>query len=475
MGELGTAGIALRVAIVGSGPSGFYAAEALFKSGVEVLVDMFDRLPTPYGLVRLGVAPDHQRIKTVIRVYEKLAADPRFAFYGNVSVGTDITVDDLRQYYDAVIFTTGAQSDRRLNIPGEDLPGSHTATAFVAWYNGHPDYRDLRFDLSCETAVVIGQGNVAVDVCRVLAKTVDELRDTDIAQHALDALAESKVKNIHMIGRRGPAQVKFTQIEVKELGALDDCDPIVNPADMELDPLGRAEYDHSDSAPVRRVVPFLEGFSRRPAPAKSRRLHFHFLKGPAAIKGDGRVESIVLEKNALSGEPLNLKARGTGVFEEIPCGLVFRSVGYYGVPVPGVPFDTAAGVVPNKAGRVVEGDGPVPGMYVSGWIKRGPSGVIGTNKPDSLETVEGLLADRHALSPCPIRDSRQLLERLRSTGIRVVTFPEWGRIDAAEVARGKEAGKPREKFTRIAEMLDLLDSGSENHEVTPSSRAASSA
>ena len=461
MGELGTAGNALRVAIVGSGPSGFYAAEALFKSGVEVLVDMFDRLPTPYGLVRLGVAPDHQRIKTVIRVYEKLAADPRFAFFGNVSVGADIAVDDLRDYYDAIIFTTGAQSDRRLNIPGEDLPGSHTATAFVAWYNGHPNYRDLTFDLSCETAVVIGQGNVAVDVCRVLAKTVDELRETDIAQHALDALAESKIKNIHMIGRRGPAQVKFTQIEVKELGALDDCDPIVDPADMELDPMSRVEYDHPDSAPVRRVLPFLEEFSRRPAPAKSRRLYFHFLKGPAEIKGADRVESVVLEKNALSGQPFNLKARGTGALEELACGLVLRSVGYFGVPIPGVPFDNASGVVPNDDGRVLNGIDMLPGLYVAGWIKRGPSGVIGTNKPDSVETVQSLLGDRERITPCPIRETRSLVKRLQAAGLRVVTFSEWERIDAAEIARGKPAGKPREKFTRIPEMLELLDAGAQ--------------
>jgi ferredoxin/flavodoxin---NADP+ reductase len=440
--KLGTERCPLRVAIVGSGPSGFYAADALFKSGRHVTIDMFDRLPTPYGLVRLGVAPDHQKIKSSIRVYEKIAQNPGFAFWGNVKVGRDVLVDELRQFYDALIFAVGAETDRRLNIPGEDLPGSHTATEFVGWYNGHPDYRNRQFDFNTKAAVIIGQGNVAVDVCRILAKTVDELKSTDIVEYALDALAESKIRNIYMVGRRGPAQAKFTQQEVKELGRLAECDPIVDPADMELDPLSRQEADHPDNHHALRILPELQGFAKRPTPTKPKRLHFCFLRSPAEILGAGRVEKILLEKNELTGEPFNLNARGTGELEELPCGLVFRSVGYVGVPMPGLPFDERRGTIYNIDGRVVDKDLPIPGIYVAGWIKRGASGVIGTNKPDSASTVQALLDDLPSLPPSPNRSTQKLEKLLSDRNIKVISFPDWVKIDQAEQELGRTIGKP---------------------------------
>lgn len=456
MSKLGTQDRPLRVAVVGSGPSGFYAAQALFKAELEVRVDIFDRLPSPYGLVRLGVAPDHPKIKNVIGVFERIGAKPECEFYGNVTIGRDLTVEELRRYYDAIVFTYGAESDRRLNIPGEDLPGSHTATEFVAWYNGHPDYRDYHFDLSQETAVVIGQGNVAIDVCRILAKTVDELKHTDIAQHALDALAESKIRDIYMVGRRGPVQAKFTQMEIKEMGKLDACAPCVDPQDLRFDEASQTEYDDPENKSAKRIVPILEEFSSRVSSDTARRLHILFKKSPVEIKGETQVQSIVLEQNELTGEAFQIKARGTGATEELPCGLVFRSVGYRGTPLPGLPFDDRRGVVPNDGGRVLDGDAIVPGLYTAGWIKRGPSGIIGTNKPDSYATVDALLEDVASLRACPTPDSAAVMDLLRERGVRAVSFEDWKTIDAAEIQRGQEAGKPREKFATAEEMLETL-------------------
>ena len=457
MTAIGSPDRPLRVAVIGSGPSGFYAAEALLKSDLNTEVNMFDRLATPYGLVRLGVAPDHEKIKNVIKVYERIAAKDGFAFFGNVHVGKDISIEELRPYHDAIVLAYGAESDRRLGIAGEDFSGSHTATAFVAWYNGHPDFRDATFDLSQETAVVIGQGNVAADVCRILAKTVDELKATDIAQHALDALAESNIKHIHMIGRRGPVQAKFTQLEIKELGKLDDCDPVVKSEDLDFDPASQAELDSPDNKNAPKIVTVLREFAERSPLTKNRKLHFQFRKSPIEIVGAGRVKKIVLETNELTGEPFRIKARGSGHTEELPCGLVFRSVGYRGEAMPGVPFDDGWGIVPNKDGRVLDGDAPVPGLYAVGWIKRGPTGVIGTNKPDSQATVEALLEDIGSAPASPKRNNAALLEDLARRRLRVVSFSDWDSINAAEISRGEEAGKSREKFTRLDDIFRILD------------------
>ena len=443
----------LRIAIVGSGPGGFYAAEALLAAPAPVEVDMFEALPAPFGLVRYGVAPDHEKIKNITARYEKTAAQPGFAFFGNVVVGRDVTVEGLRRYYHAVIFACGAQTDRRLGVPGEDLPGSYTATEFVAWYNAHPDYRERTFDLTHERVVVIGQGNVAVDVARILCKTVDELKDTDIAAHALEELARSRVREVWMVGRRGPVQAAFTPPEIKELGELSDCDTVVDLGELELNEASRAELEVLKWRDAQKNYELLAKLADRTARGAGRRLRIAFYRGPKAIEGERRVEAIVLERNQLTGEPGAQRASGTGVTERIECGAVFRSVGYRGVPIAGVPFDEKAAVFPNVEGRITRDGAVVPGLYAVGWIKRGPSGVIGTNKPDSFETVKHVLADAPSL-PRPAEASREAVARLlESRGVCPVSYEDWKRIDAAETARGVAVGKPREKFVRVDEML----------------------
>ena len=451
----GTTERPLRVAVVGSGPSGFYAAQALLDSNLVVDVAMYDRLPAPFGLVRYGVAPDHARIKNVIRVYEKTASHERFSFYGNVTVPDDMTVPELRTFHDAVILACGAETDRNLGIEGENLPGSYTATEFVAWYNGHPDYQDRTFDLQTEVAVVIGQGNVATDVCRILCKTVAELRNTDITRQALEVLEESKIREVHMIGRRGPVQAAFTPAEIREFGDLADCDPVVDPID--LTNLGReSEAELSDSQ-RRRNLETLEHFSRMTPSRKARRFVVHFLKSPRRLCGSGKLESVILERNQLIGEAGNQKAHGTGETEELQCGAFFRSVGYRGVPIPDLPFDTGNGTIPNEGGRIRDGDMPIAGLYAVGWIKRGPTGVIGTNKPDSQETVRNLLADVPRLPRCETADDGALLQLLQARGVQVVNYEDWKKIDAAEIARGRKVHKPREKFVDRDEMLAAIN------------------
>ncbi len=447
----------LRIAVVGSGPSGFYAAEALLAGGASTQVDMFEALPAPFGLVRYGVAPDHPKIKNIIARYEKTAGHPGFALFGNVEVGRDISVMELRRFYDAVVFASGAQTDRRLGIPGEDLPGSYTATEFVAWYNGHPAYRDHNFDLSHECAVVIGQGNVAMDVARILAKTVDELKHTDIAAHALDVLADSKVREVRMVGRRGPVQAAFTPPELKELGELADCDVLVDPAELELNAASRAELEELKWRDAIKNYELLKNLAARAPAGKNRRLMIQFYRGPQQLQGASHLESVLMERNELTGDAGRQKARGTGVTETVRCGVLFRSVGYRGVPIDGIPFDDRSGVFANLEGRITRDGTAVPGLYVAGWIKRGPSGIIGTNKPDSFETVKHVLADIPALPACeePSRDAVSAL--LAERGVRVVSYEDWRRIDAAEVARGAAVGKPREKFVRVDEMLAVLE------------------
>lgn len=448
-----------RVAIVGSGPAGFYAAEALLKAAPGVRVDMFERLASPFGLVRSGVAPDHPRLKEAIGVYRHIAEQPQLRYFGNVTVGRDITVTELLGCCHAVVLACGAQSDRTMDIPGEELPGSHAATAFVGWYNGHPDYRDRVFDLSGSTAVIVGHGNVAVDVCRILAKTVDELRHSDIAAHALEVLADSRIRDIVMIGRRGPAQARFTHPELRELGTLADCDPVVDPHDLELDAAGRAALADRSNRAALKACQVLQEFAARGAPAHRRRCRIAFLKSPIALRGGDRVERVVLMRNRLDGEPPHQVAEATGDTEELACSIVFRSIGYRGVAMPGVPFDARAGVIPNRDGRVTANGAVVPGLYVAGWIKRGATGIIGTNREDSVLTIDAVLADL-ARSGIPARpDADVLATLLKARGVRVVSYADWQKIDAAEVRRGEAAGKPREKFTRLSDMLEVLARG----------------
>jgi ferredoxin/flavodoxin---NADP+ reductase len=456
MSKLGTEQNPVRIAIVGSGPSGFYATEALFRSQPVVLVDMFERLPSPFGLVRSGVAPDHPKLKQPIQVYQRIADTPQFRFFGNVTVGRDISVGELQACYHAVVFTCGAETDRKLGVAGEDLPGSHTATEFVGWYNGHPDYRDRAFDLSHETAVVIGQGNVAVDVCRILSKTVDELKHTDIAEHALEALAESKIRSIYMIGRRGPAQAKFTHTELRELGELAECDPVVDPGDLELNPASRTELEDRSNRVQIKSYEVLKAFASRPPPTRRRRCYIQFLKSPIELKGEVKLECVVLMRNRLEGEPSHQVASETGETEELACGVLFRSIGYRGVPIAGVPFDQRRGVFPNRDGRIVEGERTVSGLYTAGWIKRGPTGIIGTNREDSVATVNALLADLPSLEGAAKPGAEGVMTILQGRSVRVVGYADWQQIDAAEVKRGAAVDKPREKFTRVQEMLAVL-------------------
>lgn len=457
MSRLGSEQNPLRVAVVGSGPSGFYTTEALIRSEYTVSIDMFERLPVPFGLVRSGVAPDHPKLKEAIFVYERIAKSPEYALLANVTVGRDLTVDELRKTHHAIVFTCGAETDRTLGIPGEDLLGSHTATEFVGWYNGHPDYQDRVFDFSHPVAVVVGQGNVAVDVCRILAKTVDELKHTDITEHALEALAESRVRDIHMVGRRGPAQAKFTHSELKELGELDDCDPVVGSSELELNAQSQLELEDKRSRANRKNFEFLKKFASRSASTRARRCHLHFLKSPVQLVGDGRLTSVVLSRNRLEGEPFEQVARATGETTQLDCGLLFRSIGYRGVPIPEVPFDERRGVFPNEEGRLLDANGVMPGLYAAGWIKRGPTGIIGTNRADSVATVKSLLSDLPNLDAEKKPGAAGLGAQLVGRGVRVLSYGDWQKIDRAEVGRGEPKGKPREKFTGVGEMLATLD------------------
>jgi ferredoxin--NADP+ reductase len=464
MSPIGTPASPLRIAIIGSGPAAFYAAEHVFKqSALVVEIDMFDRLPTPYGLVRYGVAPDHAKIKTVTRAYDAIARNPRFRFFGTVDFGRHVTLADLERHYHQVVFATGAQTDRRMGIPGEDLEGSHPATEFVAWYNGHPDYRDHQYDLSVERAAVVGVGNVAIDVARILVRTPEELVKTDIAAHALEALRASRIKEVFLLGRRGPAQAAFTNPEVKEIGEMADADVTVRADEVRLDPLSQAQLDASDDRMLAKKVEILQGYALRIPEGKSRRLHVRFLVSPVELVADaqGRVTRMRLVRNELvASESGALNAKATGQFEDLEVGLVFRSVGYRGVAVPGVPFHEKWGVIPNEKGRVIDQETkrPVTGVYATGWIKRGPSGVIGTNKPDSVETVTSMLEDvAGGLHWRPSQPDAQAAAALVQARVPlVVSYDDWRRLDALEIANGQAMGRPRIKFTRVDEMMAAL-------------------
>ncbi len=460
----GTSARPLRVAIVGAGPTGFYAADHLLRNPeVVVEVDMFDRLPTPYGLVRLGVAPDHQKIKFVTNAFDKVAASLRFRFYGGVEFGKDVTLADLQAHYHQIVYCTGAQTDRRMGIPGEDLTGSHPATEFVAWYNGHPDYRDCAFDLSQESVAVVGVGNVAADVVRILCRTPEELAITDVADYALEALRKSRVREVYLLGRRGPAQAAFTNPEVRELGELADADITAIPQEVELDPLSRAAVERSQDRATLKKVEMLREYARRAPTGKSRRLVLRFLVSPVELISDGagRVAAMRLVRNELYATSTGaLQPRATDRFEELPVGLVFRSVGYRGVPLPGVPFNESWGVILNDKGRVLDPDTkqPIVGEYAAGWIKRGPTGVIGTNKPDAAETVECMFEDlaRGAVLE-PTRPEAAAAEALvRQRQPNYVSYTDWLKLNEIEVARGRAQGRPRVKLTSVEEMLAAL-------------------
>ncbi|MGD8599868.1 MAG: FAD-dependent oxidoreductase [Gemmatimonadota bacterium] len=463
--RLGSEDQPLRVAVIGSGPAGFYVAESLLKSDLNVQVDMFDRLPTPFGLVRFGVAPDHQKIKSVTRVFDRIAKNENFRFYGNVEIGKDITLDELKARYHQLCFATGAQTDRQMGIPGEDLPRSHAATEFVAWFNGHPDYRDREFDLTAENVAIVGVGNVAVDVARILCRTPEELAKTDIADHALEALSKSKVRNVYMLGRRGPAQAAFTNPEARELGELIGADIHVPAEEAELDPLSAAELEGTEDKNLRTKVEIVQDFASREREGKPRLLTLRFLVSPVELVAgeDGGVRVMRIEKNELVSDGERTFPMGTGHIEELPVDLVFRSVGYRGVPIEGLPFHERWGVIPNEDGRVADpetGD-PLPGLYVSGWIKRGPSGVIGTNKKDGTETAAGMIEDVEAsvtLQPTDT-DPASIDALVHERQPDVVDYEDWTRVDAIELAKGEQSGRPRVKFTSRAQIKEVLTDG----------------
>ncbi|OBF70385.1 NADP oxidoreductase [Mycobacterium sp. 852002-51613_SCH5001154] len=448
-----------HVAIVGSGPSGFFAASSLLKAAdgsenVEVAVDMLEMLPTPWGLVRSGVAPDHPKIKSISKQFEKTAEDPRFRFFGNVVVGEHVQSSELAERYDAVVYAVGAQSDRALNIPGEDLPGSVAAVDFVGWYNAHPNFEEATPDLSGARAVVVGNGNVALDVARILVTDPDVLGVTDIANHALESLRPCGVEEVVVLGRRGPLQTAFTTLELRELGDLEGVDVIVDPAQLE----GITDEEAAAAGKTaKQNINVLRGYAQRDPRPGHRRIVLRFMTSPIEIKGEDRVERIVLGRNELvTDENGRVSAKDTGDREELPVQLVVRSVGYRGVPTPGLPFDEKSATIPNTAGRV---DGS-RNEYVVGWIKRGPTGVIGTNKKDSQDTVDTLLADLDrakdgGLAEFPEDHADKLAEWLASRQPKLVTSAHWEIIDRHERAAGEPHGRPRVKLPNLAEMLRI--------------------
>ncbi len=454
----------LRVAIIGSGPAGFYSSDRLFKkSPVPVKIDMFDLLPTPHGLVRHGVAPDHQKIKTVAKLYDKIASNPAFRFFGLVEFGKHITLGDLKKRYNQMVFATGAQTDKKIDIPGEDIPGSHTATEFVAWYNGHPHSSELDFDMSCERALVIGVGNVAVDVARILCMRPEELSKTDIANYALEKLAASNIREIYIIGRRGPAQAAFTNPELREIGKLENTCVRARKDEVALDSLTREILKNNPDVPTEKKLEILRGFVENTAGGKEKNLYLRFLLSPVRIDAgeNGRVCKVVLAKNKLvknnEGKIIAVASNRT---EEIEAGLVFRSIGYRGIALRDVPFDISAGVIPNSSGRVLDKPGgeTVEGLYTAGWIKRGATGVIGTNKTDSAETADSMIEDfangvfiKSEFAENPIET---LLEK---KNLNYVSYNKWSLLDKHETEQGRKTGRPRVKYTSIEDIIKAME------------------
>ena len=445
------------VAIVGAGPSGFYSAEALLLSGNAIDVHVFDRLPVPYGLVRHGVAPDHQKLKQVTTVFERIAGHPGFAFFGNVAIGESLHVDDLLDAYDAVILATGAESDSLLGIAGEELAGVHAARAFVGWYNGHPDLADATYDFDHEDAVVVGHGNVALDVARMLVAPVDYLKTTDITPAALEQLSTSRIRRVHLVGRRGPAQASFADKELRHLSELDFCELVVDAAALELGIACRDELAAKGSADAVRKVDLFRRFAAGARGAHARSLRFHFLRSPERIEGMGRVERVVLRRNVLDGDPFAQRAVPGETSTTIDCGLLLRSVGYRTLPIAGVPFDARRGLIPSQDARVIDDDGEVVRrLYVAGWAKRGPTGIIGTNRACGVATASAVLEDMASTDGRDASAGDALRSRLDDHRAGRFSFEDWRRIDRIERERGTALGKPRLKFTTRADMLEAL-------------------
>ena len=452
-----------RIAIIGSGPAGFYSAGELFRQeSLSVKVDMFDKLPTPYGLVRGGVAPDHQKIKSVTKIFERIAKNEKFRFFGNVEFGEDINKDDLLELYDAIIYSVGSSTDRALGIPGETLTGSHSATEFVAWYNGHPDFCDKKFNLSGKNAFVIGNGNVALDVARILAKSVDELARTDIADYALKALSDSQIEDIWLVGRRGPIQAAFSPTELREFMELNEAEVSLDSRDLEFDKHSKKILDFDASKDVKKNIEILKKISLSEFSMKNKRVHFLFLYSPVEIGGLTKVEKISLVKNYLKKQnDGSLRPFSTQEIIEKEANLIFRSIGYHGEPLSGLPFDEKSGTIPNDSGQLIDSKNPKilnKREYVAGWIKRGPSGVIGTNKQDAVETVhrmlDTLLAEK--MEPQKKSSMSDIVSLLKSRKVKFVSFSDWKIIDDYETKAGKLNGRPRVKVTSVEKMLEII-------------------
>lgn len=444
------------VAIVGAGPSGFYVAEALLTAAIDVHV--YDQLPVPYGLVRHGVAPDHQKLKQVSAVFERIAASAGFTFHGNVRLGETVGVHDLLGAYDAVVLAIGAESDALLGIEGEDLPGVHSAREFVGWYNGHPDLVERRYDLSHEDAVVVGHGNVALDVARMLMAPVDYLRSTDITPGALEQLSTSRVRRVHLVGRRGAAQGRFTDKELRQIADSGFCDLLIDEADLALGAACATELATKGNTDSMRMFEMFRRIATTRPSSHARALRFHFLSSPERIVGNARIEQLIFRRNVLAGLPFEQRAVGSDRTTALDCGLLLRSVGFRGVPLPGVPFDPVQARIPSRDARVTDLDGAViERLYVAGWAKRGPSGVIGTNRACGVATARAVVEDLASTgrrTSAPGESVRRLLD---ASGVRRFSFQDWQRIDRLERDHGAALGKPRLKFTSRAAMHDALD------------------
>jgi ferredoxin--NADP+ reductase len=442
----------LRVAVVGAGPAGIYAADILCKSDPDVTVDIFDRLPTPYGLIRYGVAPDHPRIKAIIVALHPVMTNPRISFYGNVHVGVDIKLDELRQFYDAIVVATGAERDKHLELPGVELPGSYGAADFVSFYDAHPD-RERAWDLTgARSVAVIGVGNVALDVSRILARSGDELLYTEIPEHVHAVLHDSTITDVHMFARRGPAQAKFTPVELRDIDRSANVQAVVDPAGMEFDEASEKALAGSKS--LRMVVDVLSEWALRdPKPGPHRRIHIHFLQNPVAILGDQAVTGLRTERQVLGGDG---SVSGTGEYTDWDVQAVYRAVGYRSEPLADLPWDESANVLPNVAGRVLDADGErVPGVYATGWVKRGPVGLIGHTKSDAAETIANLLSDAPGFRPAPMRASSSVDELLAAKGLSLTDFAGWDRLDAHELGAGAPIGRGRVKVTSRADMTRI--------------------
>lgn len=448
----------MRIAIIGSGPAGFYAAEALLKrTDTIVNVDMFDRLPTPYGLVRGGVAPDHQNIKAVTRVFEKTAARPTFRFLGNVCLGRDVTVEELRQHYHQIVYAVGNEADRRLGIPGEGIPRCTPASVFIGWYNGHPDYRNAKIDLSVSRVAVVGNGNVAIDAARILLRTPAELEKTDIAEHALETLRNSRVREVFVLGRRGPEQAAFSPVELGELGEMEDAEPVVDLCQLE----GCMVPEPADHAPHGKNWEILRSFAARQPDAKKKKLHLRFLVSPTEILAgaDGNVAGLVLEKNRLEIKPDGtVAAHGTGETEVLEVGMVLPAIGFVAGHVDGVPYDEKMYTIANEDGRVVDATSRsvIANEYVVGWACTGPHGLIGSHKPASAHVVGHMIADGAGLEARALPDRDAIVSLLHGRGVQTVSFDDWKRLDEVEVAHGMRHGAPRDKVVDVEAMLKVL-------------------